>query len=205
MYCKGLTVTRIAELCGAGSKTVARHIRVQRKKFPDMQEQHESNRPRKQRAPAPSWLAKLDLLAGIQQVEGRFPTTRDPDPNRRQLAFWLSVQRRAQRDGTLTPEQLAALEVIPSWMSNQRSDADEIRWGQRLTEVQAFKDAHDRWPRWRNAPPDERPLGVWLHAQRQNASNKELTTSHGAALDAQLPGWNTWKPKTTGDIRSSDL
>lgn len=127
MYCKGLTVGQIAVLCGAVRETVGRHLRVQRSRFSDMQLQHEANRPpAKPRAISRSWQATIDSLSAIWKAEGHYPTSSDPDFQRRRLAHWLSVQRRASSNGTLMQARKAALEVLPRWEENQRLARDLI-------------------------------------------------------------------------------
>lgn len=201
MFCRGLTPARIAEVCGAERGTVARHIRVQRANFPEMQADHEANRP----APSPkslraSWIANIAELLAVLDAEGRYPTSSDPDPQRRRLGYWLSVQRRAQREGTLTQAKLAALDALPKWQQNQRRDLARKRWQERIGELQDFVLEHGRWPRYRNATSEtERSLGVWLHAQRQKASRAVLSNADVEVLDSSLPGWYTWGRKSSDD------
>lgn len=195
MYCKGLTVGQIATLCGAVRETVGRHLRVQRSLFTDMQLQHEANRPPANPRPiSRSWQANIDSLSAIWKAEGHYPTSNDPNFQRRRLAHWLSVQRRASSNGTLTQAKKAALEVLPRWEENQRLARDRMRWLDRLDGVRAFKTEHKRWPRFRKAESEtERILGVWLHGQRQKALRNGLLSHEHKSLDAVIPGWNTWR------------
>lgn len=197
MYCKGLTVSRIAGLCGAGRQTVGRHLRVQRAKFPDMQAEHEAYRPQAKPKPLrPSWLANIKELSALLEAEGRYPTSSDPDPGRRGLGLWLSAQRRAQRDGRLSQAKLDALTALPRWNEDQRLELARKRWQERLAELEEFKTLHSRWPRFRRAGSEaERIVGVWLHGQRQKALNGQLVTADLRALDKTVPGWNTWRRK----------
>jgi hypothetical protein len=89
---KGLTVKRIADVCGAVPQTVSRHIRVQRARFPDMVAEHVTNRPPdRPRPPGMGWQANIDALSAFRQAHGRYPTTGDRDPGKRKLAQWLSL------------------------------------------------------------------------------------------------------------------
>jgi hypothetical protein len=197
MYRKGLTVGRIAVLCGAVGETVARHIRVQRAKFPEIQAEHVSNRPADKRRPARAgWLANVDALSAFRQVHGRYPTTGDADMANRRLAQWLSLQRRAERAGTLPEDRRRALSVLPGWANNQRAAAEAERWLTRLGELQAFRVAEDRWPRFRTpADEAERVLGVWLHGQRQSFGKGRLTRDQERLLNSVVPDWNAWRTK----------
>jgi hypothetical protein len=197
MYRKGLTVGRIAILCGAVRETVGRHLRVQRAKFPDMQAEHEACRPEPKPTPLrPSWLANIKELSALVEAGVRYPTSSDPDPERRRLGYWLSAQRRAQRDGRLSQAKLAALTALPKWNENQRLELAQKRWQERLAELQAFKTLHGRWPRFRNPGSEaERIVGVWLHGQRTKALNGQLVKADLRALDKIVPGWNTWRRK----------
>lgn len=197
MYRKGLSVRQIADLCGAKLETVGRHLRLQRTRLPDMQVEHVANKPpAKLSPPRSSWLSNVKEISTLLRAEGKYPTASDPDPRRRRLGYWLSVQRRAHRDGKLTQTKLEALLWLPDWNENQRRSHDQKRWQDRLSELQTYKERHGRWSRCRGAGSEaERSLGVWLHAQRQKASRRELADPAMEALEAVVPGWNTWGRK----------
>ncbi|MET3952986.1 hypothetical protein ABIB29_003852 [Arthrobacter sp. UYEF36] len=197
MYRKGLTVGRISELCGAVPQTVSRHIRGQRARHPDMQADHLGMRPPPKTRPIPaSWAGNIDALHKIRTFEGRYPTTSDPDPQRRRLGSWLSVQRRANREGRLSQDKLAALQPLAGWTCNQRVVEHGRRWQKRLQELHAFHQHEGRWPRHRNYQSEnEHVIGVWLHGQRQKALGGALAANELQALNEKIPGWNTWKPK----------
>lgn len=194
MYRKGLTRARIAALCGAVPQTVSRHINVQRSRFPEMEIEHLANRPDEKPAPArPAWRENIDALAKHVNTHARFPTTSDPDPANQRLAHWLSLQMRAVHAGRLSEDRRALLSVLPGWSANQRSEEAAARWKARLSEVKTFSEGAGRWPRFRNSGGEaERVLGVWLHAQRQKASQGHLAAVERQQLDASSPGWNTW-------------
>lgn len=197
MYRKGLSVSQISKLCGAGSETVGRYLRGELKKFPDMQAEHEACRPQtKVTQLRSSWLANIKELSAVFEAESRYPTSSDPDPQRRRLGHWLSVQRCAHRDGRLTQAKLDALSELPKWKQNQRLDLAQKRWQQRLEELQAFVVERGRWPSLRKAESEaERGLGVWLHAQRQKESRAALSETKSESLEASIPGWYTWGRK----------
>jgi hypothetical protein len=138
------------------------------------------------------WQLSAEVLSQIRAAEGRYPTSSDPDPERRRLASWLSVQRRTNAAGTLSQDKLDALRMLPNWDKNQRKELGRQHWNARMNELKVFKAQHDRWPRHRNALSEaERVLGVWLHGQRQSASRRRLAPSKLRALDSVVPGWNT--------------
>lgn len=202
MYRKGLTVKRIAALCGAVPQTVSRHIRVQRAKYPDMIAEHMANRPGdRPRPPGPSWHANIDAVAAFRRAHGRYPTSSDPDPTNRGLAQWLSLQRRADRAGTLPDDRRTLLAALPGWESNQRAELEAERWSARLEELRAFHAQRGRWPRYRGVADEaERVLGVWLHVQRQNFGAGKLDREDVRSLDAKVPGWNAWRLKHLAKI-----
>lgn len=206
MYRKGLTVKRIADLCGAVPQTVSRHVRVQRAKYPDMVVEHVRNRPAdRPRPPGPGWHANIDDLAAFHRAHGRYPTTGDADPANRKLAQWLSLQRRADRAGTLPEDRRALLAALPGWASNQRAELEAERWRSRLEELRAFRAEVGRWPRFRDSVDEaERVLGVWLHAQRQNFGAGQLTANELRRLNAKVPGWNAWRVKHVAKIAARD-
>lgn len=171
-----------------------------------MQAEHEANRPpAKPRSPRPSWLSNVKEISTLLRAEGKYPTASDPDPRRRRLGYCLSVQRRAHRDGKLTQTKLEALGCLPDWNENQRFSLDQKRWQDRLNELQTFKERHGRWPRCRGAVTEgEHSLGVWLHAQRQKAARCELAGPVMEALEASVPGWNTWGRKRLKRLNDAD-
>jgi hypothetical protein len=169
MYRKGLTVGRIASLCGAVRETVGRHLRVQRAKFPDMQAEHEAYRPPPKPKPLhPSWLANIEELAALVEAGGRYPTSSDPDPERRRLGYWLSVQRRAHRDGRLSPAKLAALTALPGWNENQRLELARRGWQER------------------------HPGHPWFLVRTWGAACQECRLSHRHQMGRLLPG-RSWE------------
>jgi hypothetical protein len=197
MYRKGLTVKRIADLCGAGPQTVSRHLRVQRAKYPDMDVEQRSNRPPINLKPVgPKWQANIDAMALFLVTSGRYPTKGDPDPADQKLARWLAVQRSAERDGRLPEDRLRTLSALPGWMNDQRVELGKERWLARLEELRVFREAAGRWPRFRDSVDEaERVLGVWLHAQRQNFGRGRLTRDQKKLLNNTVPGWNSWRAK----------
>jgi hypothetical protein len=201
MYCKGLTAGQIAELCGVKGNSVSRHLRAQKTTYPKMQAEHDGNRPPANPRPLlASWNANLDALSAIQQTEGRYPSSSDSDPGRRRLGSWLSVQRRAHRNGKLSEVKLEALTALPGWTVNQRKELDSRRWRTTLRDLQVYVAQSNRWPRYRKYSSDaERLLGVWLHGQRQKSAQRTLSDSRNEMLDAAVPGWNTWKTRRKPD------
>jgi hypothetical protein len=197
MYRKGLTVGRIAAVCGALPQTVGSHIRAQRAADPDMAAEHVANRPaEKPRPPGADWRSSLEALAKFRESAGRYPTSHDRDPVNRRLANWLSIQRSSARAGRLDDERLRLLSVLPKWEVDQRSAEEAARWRLRLEELRAFKASEGRWPQFRRPVGEhERVLGVWLHSQRQAFGDGRLDLDERRLLDETIPEWNAWRVK----------
>ncbi|CAH0232489.1 hypothetical protein SRABI26_02684 [Arthrobacter sp. Bi26] len=202
MYRKGLTVGRIAAVCGALPQTVGSHIRTQRAAAPEMAAEHLANRPTKRpRPPGAAWRLSLEALAKFRESAGRYPTSHNRDPVNRRLANWLSIQRRAARAGRLDDERLRLLAVLPGWDVDQRSTEEAERWRNRLEELRMFKASEGRWPQFRRpVGEDERVLGVWLHSQRLAFGGGRLDAEALRLLDVTIPGWNAWRVKHLAKI-----
>lgn len=76
---------------------------------------------------------------------------------------------------------------------SMRTQTDEARWCSRIDSVVDFVRDHNRLPSRRTSQdPEERRLGTWLHAQRQNAYAGRMRPVYSTQLDAAVFGWNTW-------------
>lgn len=183
MYRKGITVGRIAAVCGAVQQTVSRHIRAQRLMHPDMETEHLANRPSGRHRPAGSkWQAKVDAVAAYLEENGRYPTASDPDRVTRRLAHWLSLQRCAHRDGRLSAERHRLMSALPGWANNQRSEEAGERWRARLEELKAFRDGEGRWPG--SGMPGAKPnacsvCGCTASAKKLRGDNSDPSNSIG--------------------------
>jgi hypothetical protein len=194
MYRQGLTAGRIAAICGARRQTVARHIQERVNIDPAIEHERVSNPPAGPFPPSPVWFSRLEAVRLFKEQHGTFPSSRSQDEAERKLAHWLSEQRRRARAGDLTAAKRAALAAIPGWETPLRQIVDERRWQGLLAELVAYKNEHGRWPSYRGALSEqERVLGVWLHARRQEASQRTLAEERRARLDTAVPGWNTWR------------
>lgn len=77
-------------------------------------------------------------------------------------------------------------------------------WRKRLNALARFMSTSDRWPSYRTyTDSTERQLGIWLHAQRQNALDGRMPNEMAAGMNAAVPGWNTWKRKAEQQDRES--
>lgn len=199
MYSQGLTVRRIAELCGAVKGTVDRHIRLQKKRDPSLQANHERNLPPAKSRPATAlWLANLEAVKHFEEQHGRYPTSKNPDREARRLARWLTEQRARLKAGTLSNQKQERMAALHDWEATQRPRIDAERWQQRLDQLIIFRAEHQRWPRHRNSESEhERVLGVWLHSRRQEAYRGAMPNERREALNEAVPGWNTWNEKQT--------
>jgi hypothetical protein len=178
----------------ARRQAVARHIKERVNIDPVRGYEHVSHRPAGPFPPSPKWFSRLEAARLFMEQHGTVPSSRSQDRAERKLANWLSVQRRLARAGDLTAAKRDALAAIPGWETPLRQIVDERRWQGRLAELVAYRNEHKRWPRYRGALNEqERVLGVWLHARRQEASRRTLAQERQARLDTAVPGWNTWR------------
>jgi hypothetical protein len=138
----------------------------------------------------------MDQLIALLWSAGRYPSSTSPDPAERRLAAWLGRRRRDAAAGTLAPAYQDGLASLPDWQEIGRASADEARWQRRLTELAAYREAGNDWPRHKNTDTDlEHTLGVWLHSQRINLRRNDRTPGKVQALEAALPGWRTGRTR----------
>ncbi|WP_461163598.1 helicase associated domain-containing protein [Arthrobacter sp. R4-81] len=197
MYRQGLTVKQIAELCGVVRGTVDRHIHIQKQRDPSLRTAHDRNLPASKTHPIGKvWQANLEGVKEFRDKHGRYPTSKNPDHVARRLARWLTDQRARLKAGTLSQAKQDLMAGLPDWAANQRPRIDAERWEQRLGQLRTFRVENQRWPRHRaSASEHERVLGVWLHSRRQEAIRDAMPKDQRTALDREIPGWNTWKPR----------
>jgi hypothetical protein len=90
----------------------------------------------------------------------------------------------------LSPAYAEALANLPGWDQSARARAEEARWRLRLSQLTAYVEAGNDWPRHKDTDSEqERVLGVWLHIQRYKRRRRELDPVKAELLDRTAPGW----------------
>jgi hypothetical protein len=69
------------------------------------------------------WVERVEEIVTFVSVHGHRPRAQGPTPEERRMGFWLTRQRRAERDGKLAPEAEAMLSgAIPGWEAVDRPE-----------------------------------------------------------------------------------
>ncbi|GAB4822672.1 hypothetical protein N2152v2_009718 [Parachlorella kessleri] len=143
------------------------------------------------------WRQEVEVF---YQQHGRLPRakagkSRPLLPGEGKLGVWVGLQRqhyRGNKKPALSAERIAALDVTPGWVWD-----DRLPWELRYQQVQDFVRQHGRLPRGmagKSKPslPCEKELGEWCSRQRQRfkgtGERLSLSAEQQAAL-AALPGW----------------
>src|SRR5699024_4328671 len=72
------------------------------------------------------WLERLEQYRYFHAEHGYDPPKRSLDENEKRLGIWLSRQRQAHRRGKLSPEGVAALELVnPDWCPDREKEAKQ--------------------------------------------------------------------------------
>lgn len=113
------------------------------------------------------------------------------------LGMWVSVQRRSEKNGKLSPEKKARLnEVGFIW------DTLDAQWVDRLTELVTYKEKHGDFHVPQNHPSG---LGSWISQQKLYASKGKLPEERKAMLEQVGFSWENRKPKSDWDERFNEL
>jgi hypothetical protein len=193
MYRKGLTAARIADICHVHPQVVTRALGWAKRREHALEEEHLSNAP-KSSSVSPRWAKRCQELALFAEQNGRMPFAKGHGASESSLGRWLAKQRTGAARGDLHQEKRRALAAAGAWEATPRSQSDARRWEERLGGLAAFWASEGRLPSYRRPSSEtERLLGTWLHSQRQQASNKQLTADKRQSLQDHVPGWNTWR------------
>jgi hypothetical protein len=196
MYRLGLSRKRIAELVGAQPAAVGYHLVIARRKDPELEAAHLAAAGNK-RIPSPADLARMDEVIAWVTAHGRLPVGGAASRDERSVARWLYLRRREAADGTLDPTYRDGLAQIPGWQANARETEDEARWHGRLSQLVAYRQEGNDWPRHQGAGSErEHTLGVWIHTQRYTRRRGKLDAVKLRLLDDAVPGWQ--KGRTRG-------
>ncbi|MEV4441334.1 Helicase associated domain protein [Streptomyces sp. NPDC049577] len=141
---------------------------------------------------AAAFAAVLQEAARFRAEHGhlRIPATYQT-PSGYTLGRWLEKRRRLYADGTIRPEEQAALEALGvHW---PKIDIAAEAWQTGIRNARAFRDqyGHTDIPKSYTAPDGHR-TGAWINTQRLKYRNGELT-------DQQLREWDEiglfWEPR----------
>jgi superfamily II DNA or RNA helicase len=136
-------------------------------------------------APHIDWSVHLEELREFIKKQGQLP--KQPGVLRK----WVSHQRTAKKNGKLSEERIAALELLPQWSWGEARDAPLVDWSVRLEELREFIKKEKRYPK-----SNEGTLGTWIDTQRQNKRKGVLSEERVVALEA-LPQWSWGEARET--------
>lgn len=192
MYAAGLTVAEIAEHCHAPRSTVQRHLQTWEEREPGQRAIHDKALTSRQpHQAAKHWLQQVQAVQDFIASTGRHPQPQSRG-HEQALHHWLTHQRKAQHDETLTSTQVQALDRIGNWRTPPRQQTLDEQWRSRARELVAFVERTGELPHYRRYSTErEHTLGVWLHAQTQRRARGQLLPWREQALDAALPGWRS--------------
>ena len=122
------------------------------------------------------WDKNLKKLKKIKEKLGRFPKYDES------CGVWLHNQRQHKREGKLSPEREAKLDLLGNWLDSKK-EIDEIKWNENLKKLEKFVKENERFPK------REESCGAWLITQRANKRNKKLTSERESKLDV-LGDWS---------------
>ncbi len=132
-------------------------------------------------AEQPSAEKRLKDLSDFRAAHpDRWPYAHSDNEAERSLAFWLSRQRVALREGTVPPEEQVRLEELGVMAAEAVAS-----WEDNLRDLRAFRESYpDRWPSTLARDVFERKLGKWLNRQRTKLRRNQLQAEQKAALEA---------------------
>lgn len=134
------------------------------------------------------WDAAYGLLLEYVKKEGHSIVPTDYiTPDGQRLGYWISGQRKAYRENTLSEERLKKLESLPGW-----DWAPVINlWPENYQRLlRLIKDRPIREIRQTYVTPDGVKLGRWMNRQRMDKRSGTLTEEQITLME-RIPGW-TW-------------
>lgn len=192
MYSAGLTAREIADLCAHSISTVHFHLRKREQYEPGFQSKHlEALRLRHPDRPSTQWRNQLNMMKEFTEKNGRLPISK-AGPDEARLHSWLVNQQRSSARGEMSPGKIFLLDSVFEWRTTPRQDVLARHWLERLHMVADYFSQAGHFPRYRNYTTElEHTLGVWLHVQHQNRSQKKLPEERLTKLNETLPGWRS--------------
>lgn len=136
---------------------------------------------------AADWTTKFQTLSDYVTEHGHASPPATTTHAGTAIGRWVTEQRRAHRNNTLTPEHTQLLQTLPGWAWT----ANDARWEQNFAALAAYTHQHSNTA----IPPDYRSdagtgVATWLHEIRSTRSRDTLTPDRRTRLET-LPGW-TW-------------
>ena len=192
MYSAGLTAREIADLCAHNISTVHFHLRRREQYEPGFQSKHfEALKSRHPDRPTTQWRKQLNLLKEFINENGRLPISK-ATPEEARLQSWLVNQQRSYARGEMSPGKIFLLDSVFEWRATAHRDVLARHWLDRLQMVASYVSQVGQFPRYRNYTTElEHTLGVWLHIQHQNRSQKKLPEERLTKLNETIPGWRS--------------
>lgn len=192
MFAAGITVLEIAQHCKVKAPTVRWHLHAREKYQPGLRAQHlQALAARPKPLTHGSWLQRFEQLAKHLSETGQFPLRDESDG--RNLADWLTAQRKHERAGKLSPPQINALNMLGDWRTTNLARDRDALWQRRFKELKTYQQMNLGMPRWRNhSSEEERVLGVWLHTQYRKRLAGKLEPDRERMLDSAFPGWKSY-------------
>lgn len=192
MYRAGLTVREIADHCRRDPRTVHRHVQIRETYEPGFHSEHLANlHLRSPDRPRTRWRQKLAKVEEFVNLNGRLPEYSNAS-DESSLYRWLSCQRRKLERNELSNQKIVLLNSLPCWNEPKWQIELDLRWENRLQDLELFVTTHKRMPRYKNyLNESERQVGVWLHSQHQKRSNGTLNPIRLSLLDQRVPGWHS--------------
>ncbi len=103
------------------------------------------------------------------------------------LGRWVTIQRKAFAQGSLSADRAARLEGLPGWAWS----AADGRWEQNFAALSRYITAHDgSYPDRTYLSPTGVRVETWLRHQRLAAANGTLDEQRKRRLES-LPGWSS--------------
>ncbi len=197
MYRHGLSRKRIAALVRAEPAAVGYDLAIARRQDPALEAAHQAaagGAPIPY--PSPKDLARMEQVIAWVLAEGRTQAWRSADKEERSMARWLTARRREAAAGTLDRAYNNGPATVPGWQQNRRESEDEARWHRRRTQLAAYREEGNSWPRHHDYDSvREHTLGVWIHTQRYKHRRGELDPVKSKLLDDTVPGWQTGRTR----------
>lgn len=193
MWMHGMSSAQIAAVCSVPTRRVTNFLWKQRRRDPSLSGRRlvphtEPSIPKV--IPRPSWQRRLDEIVVFIRRTGRYPTQRSADKQERSLGYWLADQRAKERAGTLSPERVAALDILGQWRRSAKAAGERGLWDRRCGEVAQFIHKNSHRPRYKDGSAHEKVLATWLAAQRVALNEGRLSVERSSALRRAFPGWD---------------
>lgn len=133
------------------------------------------------------WDCGLAALRAYVQRHGTADAPRDAVVDSFALGTWLVACRSEHRAGSMPPERIAVLEVLPRW----RWSLPEERWQRGLEALRTYLATEGTACPPQRAVVGDFPVGAWVHARRREYAAGTLEERRRSALEG-LPGWR-WR------------